>query len=131
MKKLFGITISGFVCMLCVMILLSMMLAGCTGKSAKSSDVGYYVLDSASMEGAELKKEELEGLGMAYYIVFNDDGKGIANFDEPTEIEWGNGKFSADGETIEYTIEGDILTIKVEEYTMTFKRSNETPPSTK
>ena len=66
---------------------------------------------------------------MAYYIVFNDDGKGIANFDEPTEIEWGDGKFSADGETIEYTIEGDILTIEIEEYTIKFKRSNETPPS--
>ena len=129
MKKLFGMKLSGFVWLLCGMILLSMMLAGCTGKSAKSSDAGYYVLDSASMEGAELKKEELEGLGMAYYIVFNDDGKGIANFDEPTEIEWGDGKFSADGETIEYTVEGDILTIEIEEYTIKFKRSNETPPS--
>ena len=87
MKKLFGMKLSGCVWLLCGVILLSMMLAGCTGKAAKSSDAGYYVLDSASMEGAELKKEELEGLGMAYYIVFNDDGKGIANFDGRRQIQ--------------------------------------------
>ena len=43
MKKLFGRKISGFVWMLCGVILLFMLLAGCTGKAAKSSDAGYYV----------------------------------------------------------------------------------------
>lgn len=121
MKKILGILLS---------MLLAVSLVACGG-GAKNSDAGYYVIDSAKDDDTEMKADELKELGLEGYVILNKDGTGTISLEggEPSDIEWGDGKLKADDEEVEYTINGDILTIEIEGLTINYKKSNETPPS--
>lgn len=121
MKKILGILLS---------MLLAVSLFACGG-GAKNSDAGYYIMDSVKEGDSEISADDLKEFGLTGYVVLNDDGTGVMSVEgeEPADIEWGNGKFKADDEEVEYTIDGDILTVEIEGLTVNYKRSNETPPS--
>jgi|GEM_PF-751591 len=121
MKKILGILLS---------MLLAVSLFACGG-GAKKSDAGYYIMDSAKEGDTEMKADELAEIGLQGYVILNKDGTGIVSLEgeEPVDVEWGDGKFKADDEEVEYTIDGDILTLEIEGITVNYKRSNETPPS--
>ena len=95
-------------------------------------DAGYYVLTSAAEGGEEIDTSWLEMLGLSGGIVLNDDGTGIFFFvDEYQEVTWSDGKLTADGETIEYTIKKDVLIISEEsdDIELRFTKSDDPAPT--
>lgn len=70
------------------------------------------------------------GLYGTMCLVMNEDGTGYMCFgeDDVSSITWEQGAITVDGETSPYTLEGDVLTIEEDGISMTFTRSDETPP---
>lgn len=102
--------------------------AACGAKS----DAGYYVLDYIKEGETELQGEALKGVNLSGFIVLDKDGTGrIYMMEEEQKLKWGDGKITIDGDSVDYTIKDNSLNIDVEEVTMRFKRSNDTPPAAK
>ena len=96
------------------------------------TDVGIYVLESASDSEYTLSKEELALVDMEdFYIELRADGTGETSMEEFVSFEWRDGNFYAltDPNTpaMTYTREGDLLTIEFDGMTMVFKRSDTKP----
>ena len=96
------------------------------------TDVGIYVLESASDDEYTLSKEELALVDMEdFYIELRADGTGETYMEEFVSFEWRDGNFYAltDPNTpaMTYTREGDLLTIEFDGMTMVFKRSDTKP----
>lgn len=96
------------------------------------TDVGIYVLESASDSEYTLSKEELALVDMEdFYIELRADGTGETYMEEFVSFEWRDGNFYAltDPNTpaMTYTREGDLLTIEFDGMTMVFKRSDTKP----
>lgn len=109
-----------------VLILTAMMLltlVGCGGK--KNSDAGYYILTSMGEGEETLDEELLKQIGMygKLYIELREDKTGVICIDEEAPITWEPGVITGDGESVNYTLEGDVLTLEMEGSTMTFIRS--------
>ncbi|MGM9523657.1 MAG: hypothetical protein ACI3VU_04515 [Faecousia sp.] len=83
--------------------------------------VGCYILDSMTMEGTTVDAEQLSALGMSAYIEFYEDGTGIVDLmGDIEDFEWEDDKIYDDGETLTFTLEGDVLTVTDGEGVMVF-----------
>ena len=96
------------------------------------TDVGIYVLESASDSEYTLSKEELALVDMEdFYIELRADGTGETYMEDFVTFQWKDGNFYAltDPNTpaMTYTREGDLLTIEFDGMTMVFKRSDTKP----
>lgn len=102
------------------------------GVEIPSSDAGYYILTSMTEDGETFDEAMLKELGLygTMCLVMNEDGTGYMCFgeDDVSSITWEQGAITVDGETSPYTLEGDVLTIEEDGVSMTFTRSDETPP---
>lgn len=102
------------------------------GVEIPSSDAGYYILTSMTEDGETFDEAMLKELGLygTMCLVMNEDGTGYMCFgeDDVSSITWEQGAITVDGETSPYTLEGDVLTIEEDGISMTFTRSDETPP---
>ena len=106
------------------------MTQGTTAGS--DTDVGIYVLESASDSEYTLSKEELALVDMEnFYIELRADGTGETYMEEFVTFQWKDGSFYAltdpDTPAMTYTREGDLLTIEFDGMTMVFKRSDTKP----
>lgn len=106
------------------------MTQGTTAGS--DTDVGIYVLESASDSEYTLSKEELALVDMEdFYIELRADGTGETYMEDFVTFQWKDGSFYAltdpDTPAMTYTREGDLLTIEFDGMTMVFKRSDTKP----
>ena len=103
-----------------------------TQTTPTDTDVGIYVLESASDSEYTLSKEELALVDMEdFYIELRADGTGETYMEDFVTFQWKDGNFYAltDPNTpaMAYTREGDLLTIEFDGMTMVFKRSDTKP----
>ncbi|MDL2214256.1 DUF5640 domain-containing protein [Clostridia bacterium OttesenSCG-928-O13] len=104
------------------------------GAQNTSSDAGYYVIDSITEDGETYDSESLKEMGIAYYVLLNEDGSAEICTDSVIQATWTPGKlrYKEDGEDVvsNYTLDKDLLTIELGDgITLVFKRSDTTPPS--
>lgn len=96
-------------------------------------EVGYYDFSSANIDGESFTAEELAELGVEggfASLQLNEDGTGALILDgEAENFNWADGKLTADGESMDYTLDGDKITISTEAYEMVFVRG-EAPAET-
>lgn len=89
-------------------------------------EVGYYDFFSANIDGEAFTAEELAELGVEAgfaSLQLNEDGTGALILDgEAENFNWADGKLTADGESVDYTLDGDKITISTEAYEMVFVR---------
>ncbi len=112
--------------------LLSCMLAFClivscgfvNASAAKKSDkTGKYYIYELSMDGMTL---EYEGLKEYYnpeemFIELKKDGTAVLSFDgDEEEFEWSDDSLTIDGEKVSYKIDGDLLSMELEDVEFTF-----------
>lgn len=100
--------------------------------AGSDTDVGIYVLESASDSEYTLSKEELALVDMEdFYIELRADGTGETYMEDFVTFQWKDGNFYAltdpDTPAMTYTREGDLLTIEFDGMTMVFKRSDTKP----
>ena len=103
-----------------------------TQTTQTDTDVGIYVLESASDSEYTLSKEELALVDMEdFYMELRADGTGETYMEDFVTFQWKDGNFYAltDPNTpaMTYTREGDLLTIEYDGMTMIFKRSDTKP----
>lgn len=109
---------------LSMILVLSMVfvLVACGGKGA----AGEYVLKSANVDGQEMKMEDLEVAGVSvdsFKLVLNEDGTGVmAVMGQEQELTWDDKALTAEGESINYTLNGDELSIEQDGMAMVFVR---------
>ena len=107
---------------LTALTLLALMLAGCGGKGADGNKPGrvddrYYTLESITEGGMTYDKDELAEMGAEGFIVLEDGGTGfLSMFSDESEITWDDNRIydKETGETVEYTVSGDTLTVLLE-----------------
>lgn len=114
-------------------------LAACGGKAEESasseveeSDAGKYMLTSMKDGEEEIDLETLQMIGAdSWYLELREDGTGTLYLgdDNITELKWRNGVLKADGDRLEYTREGDNITLTVEESSLTFTLSDGEAPA--
>lgn len=115
---------------LAVMLVIGMMMGLCACGSAK--EVGKYQFVEMSSEGMTITAETLKGFDMdpsGIYIEFRKDGTGTLNMgamgdgdDASTEFTWKDGKMTADGDTVAYTLDGKKITIDIDGSSMVFEK---------
>ena len=103
-----------------------------TQTTPTDTDVGIYILESASDSEYTLSKEELALVDMQdFYIELRTDGTGETYMEDFVTFQWKDGNFYAltdpDTPAMTYTREGDLLTIEYDGMTMVFKRSDTKP----
>ncbi len=86
---------------------------------------GTYHLTTMIMEGFETATGDLailEELGMGMTLVLNEDGTGILNIGEETEITWDEKTITSEGEPMKYTYDPELqkITLTEEEAEMSF-----------
>ncbi|MDD6023244.1 MAG: hypothetical protein PUC06_03240 [Oscillospiraceae bacterium] len=123
--------------LLAMVLLLS--LAACGGEAEGSasseveeSDAGLYMLTSMKDGEEEIDLETLQMIGAdSWYLELREDGTGTLYLGEDniTELKWRNGVLKADGDRLEYTREGDTITLAVEESSLTFTLTNGEAPA--
>ncbi|MGI5849514.1 MAG: hypothetical protein ACOX8Q_05555 [Christensenellales bacterium] len=98
-----------------------------------ADEVGYYVIDSMTIDGEHYDAESVKDMGISYYIRLNEDNTAQISTDALIKGTWKDGKirYQQDGEGVvnEYVLEGDALTIEISDgdsqATLVFKRSSE------
>ena len=103
-----------------------------TQTTPTDTDVGIYVLESASDDEYTLSKEELTLVDMEdFYFELRADGTGETFMDEFVSFQWRDGNLypltDPNTPAMTYTREGDLLTIEYDGMTMVFKRSDTKP----
>ena len=97
-------------------------LAACGGK-AETKDAGKYMLTSMKDGEEVIDLETLQLIGAdGWYLELKEDGTGTLYLgdDDITELKWEDGVLEVDGEKVEYTREGDSITLVEEEASLTF-----------
>ncbi len=100
---------------------------------ATSNDAGYYMLEKASEDGETTTGDELRELGIDYYVLLNEDGTAVVQTDEIATGTWENGVLDlhnaeGDAEIFDYSLDGDELTIILDDLILIYVRSSGTPP---
>lgn len=109
--------------------------AGAAPAPTAAGDAGYYKIDSIVEDGETYDAALLKELGVAYYILLNEDGTMRISTDSVTDGTWVPGKlqYQEDGEDVvsRYALDGDLLSIEIDgaDMKLIFKRSDGTPPS--
>ena len=103
-------------------------------KTGAAPEVGTWRLTDMTEDGEPLSDEDramMEAMAGEFFLELNEDGTGlISMFGDTVELRWADGKMFEEGEeddAIEYTIDGDTLTMGDDEMTMTFTRGGEEP----
>lgn len=103
-----------------------------TPEPSESSPVGYYKVDSMEMDGQTMDRSMLEMIGMAdsVYLVLEDGGTGRMSFEEEADITYDDSQiYSPAGEGVPYSLDGDTITIHIDNVKMVLVRSDEEPPA--
>ena len=111
-------------------------IADKVGNMTTYHDAGYWELiriDSAE-EGSSVSEEDMKLLkraGMVMYLNLLEDGNGVLFMEEEMPVIWQDGtiKFTEDNLTINYTPEGDIMTLDMLEAQLIFRKGFEPLPS--
>lgn len=108
-------------------------LAACGGgKEGKRADVGYYTLTAMSEGSDSYDLDTLASFGTdTWYIDLQADHTGTLYLgeDDTEELTWVPGTITSNGDSVNYTLEGDTLTLAGDSYEMVFTRSVGTPPA--
>ncbi len=108
-------------------LVISCGFVSASSATKKSDKTGKYFLYAVETEGV---KVEYSGLKEYYdpestFIELNKDGTGILSSDgEDEEFEWNDKEFSSDGEKLSYKIDGDLLSIEIEDMKLTFVKED-------
>ena len=106
-----------------VILVLSMLITGCGSKITP----GYYKLTSVTEGDTKVKEKDLDDYGLENScFVVDGTGEGVfvimfSTFD--ATIDKGKGVIETEYGDIAYSVDGDELTMKDENITMTFTRS--------
>ena len=111
-------------------------IADKVGNMTTYHDAGYWELiriDSAE-EGSSVSEEDMKLLkraGMVMYLNLLEDGNGVLFMEEEMPVIWQDGtiKFTEDNLTINYTPEGDIMTLDMLETQLIFRKGFQPLPS--
>lgn len=98
-----------------------------SAEAEKPADIGYYTLTSMTEGGETYGLDILSMIGAdSWYLELREDYSGTLSFGEADagEISWTPGVLTADGDSIDYTLEGDSITIKEDDVEMVFTRSD-------
>lgn len=94
---------------------------------------GYYILDEATEEGETISGDDLKDMNMDYYVLMKEDGTLECMTDELDYGIWEKGVmtlYNPDFGNIDlnYTLEGEKLTIDWDGLILVYLRSTDTPP---
>ena len=115
-----------------VLLLFAVMLlamTACGGQKeadVPKDQVGKYMLEEVKSEKTTITQKMLQDLGMDdSYLELRSDGTATLYIsgDDPEDLTWSDGKLTADGESIAYTYSDGMITIKIENEQMTFKKA--------
>lgn len=116
------------VAMICALILMFALVAGCGCGSSDKAGVGYYALQTVVLDGEEYDAAfaDMEDA----YIIFKQDGSAKVVIEDVIDATWKDGvlAYTENGEKVEnpYVLSGDTLTIDIKdengEITFKFKR---------
>lgn len=103
-----------------------------SAEAEKPADIGYYTLTSMTEGGETYGLDILSLIGAdSWYLELREDYSGTLSFGEADagELTWTPGVLTADGESINYTLEGDSISIKEDDVEMVFTRSDSESPA--
>lgn len=110
-------------CVLAFCLVISCGFVSASSATKKSDKTGKYYLYAVETEGV---KVEYSGLKEYYdpestFIELKKDGTGILSSDgDDEEFKWNDKEFTEDGEKLSYKIDGDLLSIEIEDMKLTF-----------
>lgn len=113
-----GILFGGIGLAVILIIILIAVFGG--GKDKTAPEVGYWTLlkvesDDPSAAVDESMIAALKEMGLEMYIDLKEDGTGVFSIDEPQNITWADGKFTAeDGYSLDYKYKDGQLIIELE-----------------
>ena len=100
------------------------------------NDAGYWELIRITGADADSTVSEedmilLKRMGMGMYLNLLEDGTGVLFIEEELPVTWVDGtvNFTGDNLSINYTLEGDILTLDMSESVLVFRKGFEPLPS--
>ena len=98
-----------------------------------AANVGYWTLlrmdsEDPSQAASEEDVAMLKSLGLEMYVDMKEDGTGTIMLDDLVAFTWADGKLTANGESLDYTIENDHLLIAQDGITMVFARGEAPNP---
>ncbi len=112
----------------------AMALAACfcfTG-CGKDSDAGRYNFYSMTEDGETITMKDMEEMYKEanmevpeMYLELKDDGTGtlVLGEDDTETVKWKDGVITADGEDVEYTVQDNKLTLKIDGDEMVFEKA--------
>lgn len=109
---------------------MSLVLVACSGnggnKADTSKDAGVWLLSSMTADGETMDEEFLDSIGLVgmFWIELKEDGTGTISIDQEYDLTWTPGKITADGETMEYTVKDDVMTMEFEGDSLSFKKGS-------
>lgn len=108
-------------------LIISCGFVSASSATKKSDKTGKYFLYAVETEGV---KVEYSGLKEYYdpestFIELKKDGTGILSSDgEDEDFEWNDKELTSDGEKLSYKIDGDLLSIEIEDMKLTFVKED-------
>ena len=121
--------------LLCFLLILSLLLtmAACKKKEEKQNAAGYYILKSVTEDGEKLDPEDLGMEADKAFLLLNEDGTAaLCLFDELIDLTWKDDRLrpveGEDTDPLSFTLEEELLTLKIDDATFTFKRSQDKAP---
>lgn len=113
MKRIFTISVAA---VMALVMVLSLTACG-------NSTLGYYKLSSAEASGISLDSSALAATGMDNgYVLLEDGGKGkLSAAGQEQEFTYDDKNFTADGESIPYTLKDGVITLDQNGIKITFK----------
>lgn len=106
---------------LALVLVLIFALAACGGKGGAVP--GTYKLTGMMQDGEDLSEQiaAMEALGMEITLVLKEDGTGYLNMlGEQADLTWDAKSITVEGDAEPYTVDGDSLTLKEGNTSMTF-----------
>lgn len=104
-------------------VLLILSILSCLAACGSKGPSGTYNLVSMEMDGETIDADTLKEFGMEVTITFNSDGTGSIDMaGDKEEFEWKGNTITADGEEIEFRLDGSKLTLEQDGETMVFSK---------
>ena len=104
-------------------VLLILSILSCLAACGSKGPSGTYNLVSMETDGETIDADTLKEFGMEVTITFNSDGTGSIDMaGDKEEFEWKGNTITADGEEIEFRLDGSKLTLEQDGETMVFSK---------
>ena len=104
-------------------VLLILSILSCLAACGSKGPSGTYNLVSMETDGETIDADTLKDFGMEVTITFNSDGTGSIDMaGDKEEFEWKGNTITADGEEIEFRLDGSKLTLEQDGETMVFSK---------